>query len=76
MKASKQNMDKYPEKRDELFLKTHREETHRAGKQFMRSNQVDTLQVVAQQDATVRVTVENGGIVENRNERKGKRYSL
>jgi len=34
----------------EASFKTHREKTHVAGKQLIVSNQVDTLQVVAQQD--------------------------
>jgi hypothetical protein len=40
----------------------------------MRSNQVDALQVMAQQDATV--AGEGKGTVENRNRTKGKVYSL
>lgn len=51
---------------------THREETHIARNQLIGSNQVDTLQVMAQQYATVAVAVANGGIDENRNERKRK----
>lgn len=75
MEANREHSDKNPERRKEIF-KTHREETYMAGKQLIGLDQVDTLQVVAQQYATVAIAVEDGRIVENRNERQGKRHSL
>ena len=63
-------MEANKKERWSFSTRIEREKSH-IGKQIVVSNQVDTLQVVAQQDATVAVAVEEGGggIVENRNKK-------
>jgi len=62
-----------------INIRRKRKKVHVAGMEPMRSNQVDTLQVVTQHDAgnaAAGEDAERKGAVENRNERKGKRDSL